>query len=55
MEGKAEEEVYRYAKVFKERYKELNGTCIVASFCVLILMSSKNDILFSLLLQIMIE
>lgn len=56
MEGKAEEEVYRYAKVFKERYKELNGTCIASSFSVLlILMSSKNDILFSLLLQITIE
>lgn len=25
MEGKSEEEVERYAKVFKERYKELNG------------------------------
>lgn len=25
MEGKTEEEVERYAKVFKERYKELNG------------------------------
>jgi hypothetical protein len=30
MEGKAEEEVYRYAKVFKERYKELNGTYFAA-------------------------
>lgn len=27
MEGKTEEEVERYAKVFKERYKELNGKC----------------------------
>ncbi|KAE8725380.1 SWI/SNF-related matrix-associated actin-dependent regulator of chromatin subfamily A member 5 [Hibiscus syriacus] len=26
MEGKTEEEVQRYAKVFKERYKELNGS-----------------------------
>lgn len=25
MEGKTEEEVERYARVFKERYKELNG------------------------------
>lgn len=25
MDGKTEEEVERYAKVFKERYKELNG------------------------------
>lgn len=25
MEGKSEEEVERYAAVFKERYKELNG------------------------------
>ena len=25
MEGKTEEEVERYAKSFKERYKELNG------------------------------
>jgi hypothetical protein len=25
MEGKTEEEVERYAEVFKERYKELNG------------------------------
>lgn len=25
MEGKTEEEVERYAKVFKERYRELNG------------------------------
>ena len=25
MEGKTEEEVQRYAKVFKSRYKELNG------------------------------
>jgi len=25
MEGKTQEEVERYAKVFKERYKELNG------------------------------
>lgn len=25
MDGKSEEEVERYAKVFKERYKELNG------------------------------
>ena len=25
MEGKTEEEVERYAQVFKERYKELNG------------------------------
>lgn len=25
MEGKTEEEVERYAKVFKARYKELNG------------------------------
>lgn len=25
MEGKTDEEVERYAKVFKERYKELNG------------------------------
>jgi hypothetical protein len=25
MEGKTEEEVQRYAKVFKERYKELSG------------------------------
>jgi len=25
MEGKTEEDVERYAKVFKERYKELNG------------------------------
>lgn len=25
MEGKTEEEVERYATVFKERYKELNG------------------------------
>lgn len=28
MEGKTEEEVGRYAKVFKARYKELNGTKI---------------------------
>lgn len=27
MEGKTEEEVERYANVFKERYKELNGKC----------------------------
>lgn len=46
MEGKAEEDVYRYAKVFKERYKELNGACIAASFCVLLfLMSSKSDLI----------
>lgn len=25
MEGKTEEEVERYAKIFKERYRELNG------------------------------
>lgn len=25
MEGKSEEEVERYAKVFKQRYRELNG------------------------------
>ena len=25
MEGKFEDEVERYAKVFKDRYKELNG------------------------------
>lgn len=25
MEGKTEEEVQRYAEVFKERYKELSG------------------------------
>lgn len=31
MEGKTEEEVERYASVFKERYKELNGKqCILA-------------------------
>lgn len=29
MEGKTEEEVERYAKVFKERYKELNGMTIL--------------------------
>jgi len=37
MEGKTEEEVERYAKVFKERYKELNGTAnvpIEQSFCM---------------------
>lgn len=28
MEGKTEEEVQRYAKVFKERYKELSGKAI---------------------------
>jgi len=28
MEGKTQEEVERYAKVFKERYKELNGKFI---------------------------
>lgn len=28
MEGKTEEEVQRYAKVFKERYKELSGMAI---------------------------
>lgn len=31
MEGKTEEEVERYAKVFKERYKELNGKSLQAS------------------------
>jgi hypothetical protein len=29
MEGKTEEEVQRYAKVFKERYKELSGKAII--------------------------
>lgn len=28
MEGKTEEEVQQYAKVFKERYKELSGKAI---------------------------
>ena len=31
MEGKTEEEVQRYAKVFKERYKELSGKSSVNS------------------------
>jgi hypothetical protein len=29
MEGKTEEEVQRYAKVFKERYKELSGKAVI--------------------------
>lgn len=28
MEGKSEDEVERYAEVFRKRYKELNGTCV---------------------------
>jgi hypothetical protein len=28
MDGKTEEEVQRYAKVFKERYKELSGMAV---------------------------
>jgi len=28
MEGKTQEEVERYAKVFRERYRELNGKFI---------------------------
>jgi len=31
MEGKTFEEVERYAKVFKERYKELNGKSVLYS------------------------
>lgn len=31
MDGKSEEEVERYAKVFKERYKELNGELFAQS------------------------
>lgn len=31
MEGKTEEEVERYAKAFKERYKELNGKFLFIS------------------------
>jgi hypothetical protein len=35
MEGKTEEEVQRYAKVFQERYKELNGIfCNLFSYCL---------------------
>lgn len=34
MEGKTEEEVERYAKVFKERYKELNGNIALAIVCL---------------------
>jgi len=33
MEGKTEEEVERYAKVFKERYKELNGMLHYSQCC----------------------
>lgn len=33
MEGKTEEEVERYAKVFKERYKELNGMLQLMWLC----------------------
>ena len=32
MEGKTEEEVQRYAKVFKSRYKELNGIYNLMSY-----------------------
>lgn len=30
MEGKTEEEVQRYAEVFKERYKELSGKAVIS-------------------------
>lgn len=40
MEGKTEEEVERYAKVFKERYKELNGMCLVLSKIFLSVLNS---------------
>jgi SWI/SNF-related matrix-associated actin-dependent regulator of chromatin subfamily A member 5 len=33
MDGKTEEEVERYAKAFKERYKELNGKLCPIVFC----------------------
>ena len=39
MEGKTDEEVERYAEVFKERYKELNGEwyalCSTFDFCII--------------------
>ena len=53
MEGKTEEEVERYAKVFKARYKELNGIH-EAFFCVNVLKLYSHDFVFGLL-QIMTE
>ena len=50
MEGKTEEEVQRYAKVFKERYKELSGKAITwqiynfNSICIYILETAHSHL-----------
>ena len=33
MDGKSEEEVERYAEVFKKRYKEISGELLYFLFC----------------------
>lgn len=40
MEGKSEDEVERYSKVFQERYKELNG--MLVTICRYLLIVYRN-------------
>lgn len=55
MEGKTEEEVERYAKVFKERYKELNGklfyTQILCQVSIALTICSLELVFFSWMLK----